>query len=72
MSIEQLRDRLKQFDALDMKIDSSQGYVQYIGAKEINKDFNVSSIEIQCDSDEEWNTKIDKLTKEYKARCVYK
>ena len=45
---------------------------EFIGSLEINKDFNVSMIEIKCDSDEEWNFKIKDLQIEFDRRIKLK
>ena len=54
------------YKSLEMKF--SFGENAYIGAKSYNEDFNVYPIEIQCDSEEEWNEKIEKLKKELTKR----
>jgi len=58
MENNQLNKRLNDLKRLDMKYDF-QGE-QYIGSTEFNTDFNVSVVEIKCDSDDEWNSKIEK------------
>ena len=40
----------------------------YIGRYKENKDFNVSFVEINCDSDEEWADKIERMTNEFNVR----
>ncbi len=49
---------------LDMKFNG----ISYIGTSDVNKDFNVHWTEITCDSNDEWNKKINKLKKEYNLR----
>jgi Tfp pilus assembly protein PilP len=40
----------------------------YIGKTDDISDFNVSTVEILCDSDEEWNSRIEKLKSEINHR----
>jgi hypothetical protein len=40
----------------------------FIGTEDDNKDFNMHTTEITCDSDEEWNEKIAKMTAELERR----
>jgi hypothetical protein len=40
----------------------------FIGTDDDNKDFNMHTTEITCDSDEEWNEKITKMTAELERR----
>lgn len=54
------------FNELNMIFDFNNK--QYIGKDDNNKDFNISMLEIQFDSDEEWNDKIEKLKNELKRR----
>ena len=61
---DKLNKRCDECFALSMKFNGEG----YIGAKSFNKDFNVHMTEIQCDSDEEWNEKIEKLKVELDKR----
>ena len=40
----------------------------YVGKEEYNRDFNVDMIEIKCDSDEEWATKMADMNAELLRR----
>lgn len=55
-------------DLTDLEMKFSFVDDGFIGSAEDNKDFNVSMIEITCDSDEEWDAKIGKLKNELEKR----
>ena len=65
-----MQERIKKRsdDLLSLDMDFSFGENAYFGITDINKDFNVYSIEIQCDSDEEWDKKIGELKNELEKR----
>jgi len=54
------------FKELDMKFNFN--YESYVGKTLLNEDFNVHTTEVQCDSDEEWDTKINSLKQELQKR----
>lgn len=41
---------------------------EYRGKKDLNRDFNVHFVEINCDPDEVWNAKINKMKTELEKR----
>ncbi len=59
-----LKKRCDELFALKMKFNGDS----YVGAEELNKDFNVHYTEISCDSDEQWERKISELKIELKVR----
>jgi hypothetical protein len=50
--------------ALGMKFNGDS----FIGSESNNRDFNVHSTEITCDSDEEWNAKVSGMKAELERR----
>jgi len=66
MTDEKTTKRCDELMSLDMKFNG--GEMAYIGSTDLNRDFNVYPIEIQCDSDEEWSEKIDGMKKELERR----
>lgn len=64
---EKTKKRCDELVSLDMKFSFQDGGT-YIGTSELNSDFNVHHTEITCDTDEEWDKKIEGLKKELKRR----
>ena len=58
------KKRCDQLFKLNMMFNGSS----YIGFKEYNKDFNVHHTEIMIDTDDVWDTKIEKLSAELDKR----
>ncbi len=56
--------RCEELFALDMVYNGTE----YIGKKDLNKDFNVHWVEITCDPDNVWDEKISKLKAELEKR----
>lgn len=66
--MERTYKRCEELYGLDMKISETGGF---IGDSDINKDFNVSMIEIQFDNDIEWQKKIKSLKEKLnERRCI--
>ena len=42
----------------------------YVGTEENNRDFNFHHTEMLCDSDDEWNLKIEELKSEVERRGI--
>lgn len=63
---EKIQKRCEELMSLDMEFNFGEN--AYFGSTDINRDFNVYSIEIQCDSDEEWDKKIGELKDELEKR----
>lgn len=66
MTDEKTKKRCDELMALDMKFNF--GEMSYVGSTDLNRDFNVYPIEIQCDSDEEWSEKINKMKTQLEIR----
>ncbi len=62
---EKTNKRVEDLLALEMRFD---GHQTYVGKEVHNKDFNVDIIEIGCDTEEEWNTKMFKMRNELQRR----
>lgn len=58
------KKRCSQLAELDMVFNGQE----YVGKSEINEDFNVHWTEIICDTDDQWNGKVDKLKTELEKR----
>ena len=63
---EKIQKRCEELMSLDMEFNLGEN--AYFGSTDIIRDFNVYSIEIQCDSDEEWDKKIGELKDELEKR----
>ncbi|MFA5366703.1 MAG: hypothetical protein WC333_02365 [Dehalococcoidia bacterium] len=61
---EKQNKRYADLHTLGMKFNGDS----FVGTEDNNKDFNMHWTEISCDSDEEWNEKIVKMTTELKRR----
>lgn len=66
MTKENIKKRSDQLVELDMKFNF--GEMAYLGCTDINRDFNVYPVEIQCDSEEQWEEKISQMKKELEKR----
>jgi len=58
--------RCDQLSEAGMAYDFNMGC--YMGKYIYNRDFNVSDVEITCDSDEQWADKIERMTNEFNVR----
>jgi hypothetical protein len=58
------KKRVEQLGELEIVLIGSE----YRGKKNINKDFNVHIVEVNCDPDEVWNPKIEKMKTELEKR----
>jgi hypothetical protein len=56
--------RFADLHALGLKFNGDS----FIGTEDGNRDFNVHSTEITCDSDEEWDDKVSKMKAELERR----
>lgn len=56
--------RCEQLTALDMVLNGAE----YRGRKDLNRDFNVHFLEVNCDPDNVWDEKIEKLKAEFERR----
>lgn len=63
---ERINQRVKDCVEIEMRFDFNEG--SFIGKEEYNKDFNISHVEILCDSDTEWNEKITRMKAELLQR----
>lgn len=61
---EQINRRCDQLFKMGMMFNGSG----YIGNRDYNKDFNVSVVEIQCDTESHWNEKIAHMKTEIQKR----
>lgn len=66
MTDEKTKKRCDELMSLDMKFNG--GEMAYFGSTDLNRDFNVYPVEIQCDSEEEWSEKINKMKNELERR----
>ena len=63
---EQTQKRVDELFEMGLRFDGAS----YVGVEENNSDFNFHYTEIQCDSDEEWNRKINKVKEEKIRRGI--
>jgi hypothetical protein len=64
--MENTKERCNELSELGMIFSFKEN--SYIGKDEDISDFNVSTVEITCDTDEEWLNKIETLKTELKRR----
>jgi hypothetical protein len=64
--MENTKERCNELSELGMIFSFKEN--SYIGNDEDISDFNVSTVEITCDTDEEWLNKIETLRSELKRR----
>jgi len=64
--MENTKERCNELSELGMIFSFKEN--SYIGKDEDISDFNVSTVEITCDTDEEWLNKIETLRSELKRR----
>jgi len=61
---DQMKKRCDELFAMGLRFNGKS----YVGTEEHNNDFNFHYTEIQCDNDEQWNEKIEKVKTELKRR----